>query len=414
MGQLGGLVAPEGGGMFEATMSRREVLRRGAAGVAALSTGSLLTAGSAFGRSAATLETVRWISPRGTLQVMDDFNLWVPDQDGVLQDARDRGEADRRLRHGRARVHEVRRPEQGRHGLPVAGRADRVDRQRHGRQVGLGRDLGSGLQLRPACEQHDQVAEGAEGQVDRARQLRLEGDRRPDARRARHRPEVRPVRVGGLVVDAGRRDGQGRRRARLGRAPRPARRPGPQAEVPDRHEVVEASVERVLGPGLRPRGRGEAGPLHALPPGRRHGPRVHEGEPAGGRPDHLPLAARPAEDAQAAARARLDARARARVRHEPSQGPGLGLQRREGLGQLPQGRQRPRPDEEAPRDEGRVHERAAGGREPEGRRRPGAQGREGVQARQGLREDEGRGPASRCSRSVSGRPRSAGRPTPSR
>ena len=64
--------------MFEATLSRREVLRRGAVGAAVLSSGSLLTAGKAFGRSGATLETVRWISPRGTLQVMDDFNLWVP------------------------------------------------------------------------------------------------------------------------------------------------------------------------------------------------------------------------------------------------------------------------------------------------------------------------------------------------
>jgi len=64
--------------MFEATLSRREVLRRGAVGAAVLSSGSLLTAGKAFGRSAATVETVRWISPRGTLQVMDDFNLWVP------------------------------------------------------------------------------------------------------------------------------------------------------------------------------------------------------------------------------------------------------------------------------------------------------------------------------------------------
>jgi NitT/TauT family transport system substrate-binding protein len=64
--------------MYDRTMSRREVLERGAKGVAALSAGSLLTAGSAFGRSSAALETVRWISPRGTLQVMDDFNLWVP------------------------------------------------------------------------------------------------------------------------------------------------------------------------------------------------------------------------------------------------------------------------------------------------------------------------------------------------
>ena len=71
--------------MFEATLSRREVLRRGAVGAAVLSTGSLLTAGKAFGRSGATLETVRWISPRGTLQVMDDFNLWVPIKMGYFK-----------------------------------------------------------------------------------------------------------------------------------------------------------------------------------------------------------------------------------------------------------------------------------------------------------------------------------------
>ena len=64
--------------MHEGTMSRREVVKRGVQGAAALSVGSLLTAGTAFGRSSATIETVRWISPRGTLQVMDDFNLWVP------------------------------------------------------------------------------------------------------------------------------------------------------------------------------------------------------------------------------------------------------------------------------------------------------------------------------------------------
>jgi NitT/TauT family transport system substrate-binding protein len=64
--------------MHEGTMSRRDVLKRGAQGAAILSAGSLLNAGRAFGSSSATLETVRWISPRGTLQVMDDFNLWVP------------------------------------------------------------------------------------------------------------------------------------------------------------------------------------------------------------------------------------------------------------------------------------------------------------------------------------------------
>ncbi len=65
--------------MHERTLSRGELLKRGAQGTALLSAGSLLTAGGALGAAGGgQLETVRWISPRGTLQVMDDFNLWVP------------------------------------------------------------------------------------------------------------------------------------------------------------------------------------------------------------------------------------------------------------------------------------------------------------------------------------------------
>ncbi len=71
--------------MYEGTISRRELFKRGAAGTTLLSAGSLLTAGGAFGRSAAKLQTVRWISPRGTLQVMDDFNLWVPAKMGYFK-----------------------------------------------------------------------------------------------------------------------------------------------------------------------------------------------------------------------------------------------------------------------------------------------------------------------------------------
>jgi NitT/TauT family transport system substrate-binding protein len=74
--------------MQESTISRRELLKRGAAGATLLSAGSLVSAGSAFGRPAAAsaLQTVRWISPRGTLQVMDDFNLWVPIKMGYFKE----------------------------------------------------------------------------------------------------------------------------------------------------------------------------------------------------------------------------------------------------------------------------------------------------------------------------------------
>jgi NitT/TauT family transport system substrate-binding protein len=70
--------------MHESTISRRELLKRGAAGATVLSAGSLVSAGSAFGRTSA-LQTVRWISPRGSLQVMDDFNLWVPIKMGYFK-----------------------------------------------------------------------------------------------------------------------------------------------------------------------------------------------------------------------------------------------------------------------------------------------------------------------------------------
>jgi NitT/TauT family transport system substrate-binding protein len=71
--------------MQEGTISRRELLKRGVLSTAVLSAGSLGTAGRAFGRSDGSVQTVRWISPRGTLQVMDDFNLWVPIKMGYFK-----------------------------------------------------------------------------------------------------------------------------------------------------------------------------------------------------------------------------------------------------------------------------------------------------------------------------------------
>ena len=174
------------------------------------------------------------------------------DQDGLLHEARHRREADRRPHRRRARVHEVRCAGPGGHGLPVARRAHRVDRQRHRRQVGLGHDLGPGLRLRAADEQHDRERQGAVGQEDRARQRRVEHDRRPDPRRGGRRPEVGHVRQRRQPVGAVDRERPGRRRARLGRSARAVGRPGPEAEVPDRHRLLEAAVERLLGAGVRP------------------------------------------------------------------------------------------------------------------------------------------------------------------
>jgi NitT/TauT family transport system substrate-binding protein len=71
--------------LFDSAVTRRELLARGAKTGAALSLGSLLTAGPAFASADATTGTVRWISPRGTLEVMDDYNIWVPIKMGYFR-----------------------------------------------------------------------------------------------------------------------------------------------------------------------------------------------------------------------------------------------------------------------------------------------------------------------------------------
>jgi NitT/TauT family transport system substrate-binding protein len=69
----------------ESGISRGELLKRAAAaglGVSALGT----FAGPAFASADAATQTVRWISPRGTLEVMDDYNLWVPIKMGYFRE----------------------------------------------------------------------------------------------------------------------------------------------------------------------------------------------------------------------------------------------------------------------------------------------------------------------------------------
>jgi NitT/TauT family transport system substrate-binding protein len=71
--------------LFESTLTRRGLVVRGAQAGAALSLGSLLGAGSAFAAADAATGTVRWISPRGTLEVMDDYNCWIPIKMGYFK-----------------------------------------------------------------------------------------------------------------------------------------------------------------------------------------------------------------------------------------------------------------------------------------------------------------------------------------
>src|SRR5207302_9756413 len=96
----------ERGGQHEvgkAKISRRQFMGQSAAtglGVAAAGLVSLER-----GRAAGP-DKVRWISPRGTLQVMDDFNLWVPSKMGYFKTLGIEAEL---IRSEERRVGEVRR-----------------------------------------------------------------------------------------------------------------------------------------------------------------------------------------------------------------------------------------------------------------------------------------------------------------
>lgn len=71
-------------GMQHSLTRRRFVERAGAVAVAAGAAGALGIE-PATGAPGARLDRVRWISPRGTLEVMDDYNLWVPIKMGYFK-----------------------------------------------------------------------------------------------------------------------------------------------------------------------------------------------------------------------------------------------------------------------------------------------------------------------------------------
>ena len=70
--------------VFASEITRADFLKRTAAAGVGLSLLSGLEAAGALAADTAT-QTVRWISPRGTLDVMDDFDLWVPMKMGYFK-----------------------------------------------------------------------------------------------------------------------------------------------------------------------------------------------------------------------------------------------------------------------------------------------------------------------------------------
>ena len=76
---------------FRKMLTRREFIKRGAGtavgiGLGVSSLGTILIGAGEKKKAKGELDKVTWISPRGTLEVMDDYNLWVPIEMGYFEE----------------------------------------------------------------------------------------------------------------------------------------------------------------------------------------------------------------------------------------------------------------------------------------------------------------------------------------
>ena len=77
--------------LFRKMLTRREFIKRGAGtavgiGLGISSLGTILIGAGEKKKAKGELDKVTWISPRGTLEVMDDYNLWVPIEMGYFEE----------------------------------------------------------------------------------------------------------------------------------------------------------------------------------------------------------------------------------------------------------------------------------------------------------------------------------------
>jgi NitT/TauT family transport system substrate-binding protein len=88
MGELGSLTNNkrlQGGNQMsvdltKVTIGRRRLLTLSAAGI------SMVAVGGSGARKALAADTIRWVSPRGTIEVLDDYPYWVAKRFGYFGD----------------------------------------------------------------------------------------------------------------------------------------------------------------------------------------------------------------------------------------------------------------------------------------------------------------------------------------
>ena len=264
-----------------------------------------------------------WISPRGTLDVMDDYNLWVPIAQGYF----DALNLDVELVAGPQDATATTKfvaENQADMGYPSPGV--------------LTSSIDSGVPVISIWEQYPAqvfdfslpedspiaTVQGPRGKEDLRRLRRLERDHRPFLVEAGVDPKSVSYVESGAQWSQVVSQGQGRRGARVGRPPGAAHRTGSEAEVPARLRLLARPVERVLGQGRRSGGRGDAGRMDTVPAGRGDGIRVRQSQSTGGRPDHVRPAPGSEGHAEPADRARVDAPAGDWLRSERAGGNGWG------------------------------------------------------------------------------------------
>ena len=256
-------------------MSRRTFLQVSAAGVVSA------TALGGVGRaSAEPYSKFTWISPRGTLEVLDDYPYWVGQEVRLFRRHRDRHAA---RPVGRHRDGQVRR-RRTRPTWASPRRACSRSRSQNGmklksRPSTWARSTPSDFAFRKGEGAND--LKRLEGKTILLGSRRLAVDRRSDAGRAGRRHHQGQV-CRGRLADLGHRAaaGPGRRGARLGRPARRVDRPGPRLRLLARRAEVAAAGQHLRDARGRPRRSRQEGLPRQVSARLGDGPRVRLPEPA--------------------------------------------------------------------------------------------------------------------------------------